>query len=121
MFCCLNLPVKKLTAARVSCTTVGANRSEGLSTYIEIFSPKKTGFFPVKNSSQNFFDFFLPLYYATFQFEVSGRYNIFKKISNLFFPHENNGPEKLLIISPNFFLTVLARLPKPAQNRFLKL
>ena len=33
-------------------------RSEGLSTYIEIFSPKKTGFSPVKNTFQNLFDFF---------------------------------------------------------------
>ena len=41
-------------------TTVGANR--GLisgSTYIEIFSPKKTGFSPIKNTFQNCFDFFL--------------------------------------------------------------
>ena len=28
--------------------------SEGLSTYIEIFSPKKTSFSPVKNASQKF-------------------------------------------------------------------
>ena len=28
---------------------------------------KKTGFSPIKNISQNFFDFCLPLFYATFQ------------------------------------------------------
>ena len=44
--------------------TVGANR--GLSTYTQIFSPKKTGFSPVKNTSQIFFDFCLTLSYATF-------------------------------------------------------
>ena len=43
----------------------GHSRSQ-LSTYIEIFSPKKTGFSPVKNTSQIFFDFFLPLFYGTF-------------------------------------------------------
>ena len=32
----------------------------GLSTNIEIVSPKKNGFSPLKNTSQNFFDFFLP-------------------------------------------------------------
>ena len=59
---------------------------EGLSTYTQIFSPKKTGFSPVKNSSQFFFDFCLPLSYATFQ---CGPYNIFKKSLNKFFAHEN--------------------------------
>ena len=34
------------------------------STYIEIFSPKKTGFSPVKNTAQNFFDFFLTLLFS---------------------------------------------------------
>ena len=57
----------------------------GLSTYIEIFSPKKTGFSPVKNTSQNCFYFFLPLFYATFQCR---RYNIFKKKLDLFYAHE---------------------------------
>ena len=57
--------------------TVGANR--GLSTYTQVFSPKKTGFPPVKNTSQSFFDFCLPLFYATFQ---CGPYNIFKKNLN---------------------------------------
>ena len=33
----------------------------------QIFSPKKTGFSPIKNTFQNFFDFYLPLFYATFQ------------------------------------------------------
>jgi hypothetical protein len=60
--------------------TVGANRglAEGLSIYIEIFSPKKTGF-PRK---KHFSNFFLPLFSATVQ---CGRYNIFKKFE-LFFP-----------------------------------
>ena len=50
-------------------STVGANRGlirRSPSTNIEIFSPKKTGFSTVKNTSQNYFDFFLPLHYATF-------------------------------------------------------
>ena len=36
-------------------------------TYTQIFSPKKTGFSPLKNTSQKFFDFCLSLFYATFQ------------------------------------------------------
>ena len=59
---------------------------DSLSTYTQIFSSKKTGFPPVKNTSQIFFYFCLPLFYATFQ---CGRYNIFKKKFNLFFAHEN--------------------------------
>ena len=35
--------------------------------YTQIFSPKKTGFSPIKNTFQIFFDFCLPLFYATFQ------------------------------------------------------
>ena len=35
--------------------------------YTQIFSPKKTGFSPIKNNSQHFFVFCLPLFYATFQ------------------------------------------------------
>ena len=46
--------------------TEDGSEGEGLSTYIEIFSPKKTGFPPLKNTSQTFFDFVLPLLYATF-------------------------------------------------------
>ena len=56
------------------------------------FLALKNCFSPVKSTSQSFFDFCLPLFYATFQ---CGPYNIFKKISNLFFAHENlkkNGP-----------------------------
>ena len=34
--------------------------------YTQIFSPKKTGFSSIRNF-QNFFDFCLPLFYATFQ------------------------------------------------------
>ena len=48
-------------------------------TYTQIFSPKKTGFSPIKSTSQTFFDFCLPLFYATFQ---CGPYNIFKKTLN---------------------------------------
>ena len=51
-------------------------------TYTQIFSPKKTGFSPVKNTSQRFFDICLPLFYATFQ---CGRYNIFKKKKKIYF------------------------------------
>ena len=50
------------------------------------FLAQKTGFSPIKNTFQIFFDFCLPLFYATFQF---GRYNTFKKYINLFFAHEN--------------------------------
>ena len=73
--------------------TVGANRdwSEGFSTCIEIFRPKKTGFSFVKNTSQIFFDFF---YLYSMQ--------LFKNIS----------PQ-------HFFFTGTARLPKPAQNWFI--
>jgi hypothetical protein len=35
--------------------------------YTQIFSPKKTGFSPIKNTFQKNFDFCLPLFYATFQ------------------------------------------------------
>ena len=35
--------------------------------YTQIFSPKKTGFPPMKNTFQIFFDFCLPLFYLTFQ------------------------------------------------------
>ena len=35
--------------------------------YTQIFNPKKTGFSPHKYISHNFFDFCLPLSYATFQ------------------------------------------------------
>ena len=57
--------------------TVGANR--GLLTLKFLALKKKTGFPPVKNTSQIFFDFCLPLFYATFQ---CGPYNIFKKNLN---------------------------------------
>ena len=89
----------------------------GLSTYIEIFSPKKTGFSPVKNTSQNCFYFFLPLFYATFQ---CGPYNIFNKILNLFFIHENikNGPQKLLIIGPKLFSQVRPGCPNQPRIDF---
>ena len=46
---------------------------------LKFLALKKTGFFPVKNTSQNVFDFCLPLFYATFQ---CGPYNIFKKKIN---------------------------------------
>ena len=60
--------------------------SEGLSTYTQIFSPKNTGFHHIKNTSQIFFDFCSPLFYATFQ---CGTYNIFKKNLDYFFTHED--------------------------------
>ena len=53
-----------------------------LSTYTQIFSPKKTFFSPLKNTSQNFFDFCLPLFYATFQCRP---YNIFKNFMLIFY------------------------------------
>ena len=58
-------------------------------------------FFPRKKHFQVFFYFFLP-FYTTFQ---CGRYNVFKKILNLFFVHENikKRPQKLLIICPKLF------------------
>ena len=42
--------------------------SRPLCIYTQIFSPKKTCFSPIKNTFQNFFDFCLPLFYATFQY-----------------------------------------------------
>ena len=33
---------------------------------LKFLALKKTAFSPVKNTFQNFFDFFLPLFYATF-------------------------------------------------------
>ena len=49
--------------------------------YTQIFSPKKPGFSPIKNTYQFFFDFYLPLFYPTFQ---CGPYKIFKKIRFIF-------------------------------------
>ena len=46
---------------------------------LKILALKRTGFSPVKYTSQNSIDFFLLLFYATFQCRP---YNIFKKISN---------------------------------------
>ena len=41
--------------------------SEGLSTYIEIFSPKRTVFSPIENTSQKkLLNFLLHLFYAIF-------------------------------------------------------
>jgi hypothetical protein len=62
----------------------------------------KSGFSPVKNTSKIFFDFYLPLFYATFQCRP---YNIFKKKLNWFLPMKTlkNWPQKLLIIGPNLF------------------
>ena len=71
----------------------------------QIFSPKKTVFSPIKSTFQNFFDFYLPLCYATFQ---CGPYNILKEFRlNFFCPWklEKTGLKKLLIISPNHFLS----------------
>ena len=45
-------------------------------TNTQIFSPDKNWFSPMKNTFQNFFDFCLPLFYATFQ---CGPYNILKE------------------------------------------
>ena len=59
--------------------------SEGLSTYIEIFSRKKTVFSPVKNTSKIFFDFFT---FILCNFLVR-TLQYFQKILNLFFAHEN--------------------------------
>ena len=59
--------------------TVGANR--GLSTYTQVFSPKKTGFPPVKNTSQSH----LPLFYAIFSVRTL---QYFQKKFKLFFSHQ---------------------------------
>ena len=66
--------------------------------YIEMFSPKKTGFSPLKNISQNYFDFFLPL----FNFSV-WKLQYFQK--NFFLPMKTlkNKPQKLFIIGPKLF------------------
>ena len=46
---------------------------------LKFLALKKTGFPPVKNTSQICFDFYLPLFYATFE---CGPYNTFKKNLN---------------------------------------
>ena len=81
-------------------TTVGANWSEGLSTYIEIFSPKKTGFSPVKNTSQIFF-FLLFLTFILCNFSV--RTKFFFEIFEFCLWIHKNGSQKLLIIGPKLF------------------
>ena len=53
---------------------------------IQQLKSSKNWFFPLKKYFLNFFWLFLPLFNATFQCR---RYNIFKKILNLFFAHEN--------------------------------
>ena len=53
---------------------------------LKLLALTKSGFPPVKNTSKFFFDFCLPLFYATFQCEP---YNIFRKNLNYFFAHEN--------------------------------
>ena len=45
------------------------------------FLALKKGFSPIKNTFQMFFDFCLPLFYATFQ---CGRFSVFKKIVKKF-------------------------------------
>jgi hypothetical protein len=85
--------------------------------YIEFFIPKKTVFSPLKNTFQNGFDFFLPYFYANFQ---CGRYNIFKKMLNLFSAHENI-KEQASKVAHNWPQTSTARLSKPAQNWFIML
>jgi hypothetical protein len=64
------IKIVNLLIKRWSQSKVGANRGlirGSLYFYIEIFSPKKTWFSPIKNTFQNFFDICLPLFYATFQ------------------------------------------------------
>ena len=56
-----------------------------LSTYTQIFSPKKT-FSPVKNTSRNIFHFCFPIFYTTFQCKP---YNIFKQKLNYLFTYGN--------------------------------
>ena len=50
------------------------------------FLALKNWVFPRKKILPKKFLIFLPLFYATCQ---CGRYNVFKKKLNLFFPHEN--------------------------------
>jgi hypothetical protein len=51
---------------------------------LKLLALTKSGFPPVKNTSKFFFDFCLPLFYATFQ---CGPYNIFKKkFEFIFYP-----------------------------------
>ena len=76
---------------------------------LKFLALKNTGFSPVKNTSQNYFDFF---YLYAMQLFSADTTIFTKKILNLFFAHENikTGPQKLLIIS--LFFTSTARLPK---------
>ena len=68
--------------------TVGANRGliRGSQYLHSNFQPAKNWFFPCKKYFPRFFEFCLPLFYVTFQ---CGPHNVFKKISNNFFTHEN--------------------------------
>ena len=62
---------------------------------LKFLALKITGFSLVKNTSQNFFDFCLSLFYATFQ---CGPYNIFKKKLNLLFTHKKYFPISLTFV-----------------------
>jgi hypothetical protein len=67
------------------------------------FLAQKKWFFPVKNTSQIFFDSFY--LYSMQQSVQCGRYNIFKKTLIYFLTMKKlkNGPQKLLIIGPKHF------------------
>ena len=57
----------------------------------------------------------IPFFYATFQ---CGRYGVFKKNLKFFFdPEKVNGPQKLLIIGPDPFISQSSPDQRPtAQN-----
>ena len=84
----------------------------------QILALKKMVFLKKKNLSKKKFFFFLPFFYATFQ---CGRYGIIKKKFKYFFDPENwkNGPQKLLIIGPDPFISQSSPDQRPtAQNWF---
>ena len=85
--------------------------------YLHVFTLKflalrKTGFSPIKNTSQLFFDFCLPLFYETFQCRLL---QYFQKNLNWFFTHENfkKMASKVAHIGPNFFFTVQPTTHRP--------
>ena len=73
---------------------------------LKFLALNETGFSLLKNTTQNLFTFTICNLSCHCKL-----YNIFNKISNLFFAHE-----KIKNWTQTFFFTVLAQLPKPVQN-----
>ena len=82
--------------------------------FVEIFGPRKTGFSPLKILLK----LFLTLFNLYCMQLFSANATIFSKNCKLILCtlKHKKGPQKLLIIDLKPFFTVLARLPKEAQN-----